>query len=104
MYPGKLEPDSLLSAFYKQLDNSSGHMLDLPAQLGKLLKSFMAGAQNEFSFLRPECPGTPPQSLKKAVRFTGNAAKTTYLEQLWRKYSEISHAPADQGKSTNIVV
>ncbi|MCL1980447.1 MAG: adenosylcobalamin-dependent ribonucleoside-diphosphate reductase, partial [Proteobacteria bacterium] len=26
----------------KQLDRSSGHMLDLPAQLGKLLKSFMA--------------------------------------------------------------
>ena len=42
----------------KQLDRSSGHMLDLPAQLGKLLKSFMAGTRNGFSSSCPECPGT----------------------------------------------
>ncbi|MCI5223827.1 MAG: ribonucleoside-diphosphate reductase, adenosylcobalamin-dependent, partial [Candidatus Electrothrix sp. AR4] len=42
----------------KQLDRSSGHMLDLPAQLGKLLKSFMAGTQKGFSSSCPECPGT----------------------------------------------
>ncbi|MCI5195290.1 MAG: hypothetical protein D3919_03485 [Candidatus Electrothrix sp. AW5] len=41
----------------KQLDRSSGHMLDLPAQLGKLLKSFMAGTRNGFSSSCPECPG-----------------------------------------------
>ncbi|RWX45484.1 hypothetical protein H206_02147 [Candidatus Electrothrix aarhusensis] len=42
-----------------QLDHSSGHMLDLPAQLGKLLKSFMAGTRKEFSFSCPcpKCPG-----------------------------------------------
>ena len=42
----------------KQLDRSSGHMLDLPAQLGKLLKSFMAGTRNGFTSSCPECPGT----------------------------------------------
>jgi len=41
----------------KQLDRSSGHMLDLPAQLGKLLKSFMAGTQRGFSSSCPECTG-----------------------------------------------
>lgn len=41
----------------KQLDRSSGHMLDLPAQLGKLLKSFMAGTRNGFSSACPECSG-----------------------------------------------
>jgi ribonucleoside-diphosphate reductase alpha chain len=41
----------------KQLDRSSGHMLDLPAQLGKLLKSFMAGTQRGFSSVCPECAG-----------------------------------------------
>ncbi|MCI5130359.1 MAG: hypothetical protein D3904_02265 [Candidatus Electrothrix sp. EH2] len=41
----------------KQLDRSSGHMLDLPAQLSKLLKSFMAGTRNGFSSSCPECPG-----------------------------------------------
>ena len=41
----------------KQLDRSSGHMLDLPAQLGKLLKSFMAGTQRGFSSMCPECSG-----------------------------------------------
>ena len=41
----------------KQLDRSSGHMLDLPAQLGKLLKSFMAGTQHGFSSVCPECSG-----------------------------------------------
>lgn len=41
----------------KQLDRSSGHMLDLPAQLGKLLKSFMAGTQRGFSSICPECEG-----------------------------------------------
>ncbi len=41
----------------KQLDRSSGHMLDLPAQLGKLLKSFMAGTQKGFSSICPECSG-----------------------------------------------
>lgn len=42
----------------KQLDRSSGHMLDLPAQLSKLFKSFMAGTQNGFSSICPECSGT----------------------------------------------
>ncbi len=41
----------------KQLDRSSGHMLDLPAQLGKLLKSFMAGTQRGFASACPECEG-----------------------------------------------
>ncbi len=41
----------------KQLDRSSGHMLDLPAQLSKLFKSFMAGTQNGFSSTCPECSG-----------------------------------------------
>ncbi len=41
----------------KQLDRSSGHMLDLPAQLGKLLKSFMAGTQHGFASVCPECKG-----------------------------------------------
>lgn len=41
----------------KQLDRSSGHMLDLPAQLGKLLKSFMAATQHGFSSSCPECAG-----------------------------------------------
>lgn len=39
----------------KQLDRSSGHMLDLPAQLSKLFKSFMAGTQQGFSAICPEC-------------------------------------------------
>lgn len=41
----------------KQLDRSSGHMLDLPAQLSKLFKSFMAGTQKGFSSSCPECAG-----------------------------------------------
>jgi len=41
----------------KQLDRSSGHMLDLPAQLGKLLKSFMAGTHRGFTSICPECSG-----------------------------------------------
>ncbi len=41
----------------KQLDRSSGHMLDLPAQLSKLFKSFMAGTQKGFSSTCPECAG-----------------------------------------------
>lgn len=41
----------------RQLDRSSGHMLDLPAQLGKLLKSFMAGTQHGFASDCPECSG-----------------------------------------------
>ncbi|ADU66680.1 ribonucleoside-diphosphate reductase, adenosylcobalamin-dependent [Desulfurispirillum indicum S5] len=41
----------------KQLDRSSGHMLDLPAQLGKLLKSFMAGTQNGFHSKCADCGG-----------------------------------------------
>ena len=41
----------------KQLDRSSGHMLDLPAQLGKLLKSFMAATQHGFASICPECHG-----------------------------------------------
>ncbi|MBU1565973.1 MAG: adenosylcobalamin-dependent ribonucleoside-diphosphate reductase [Proteobacteria bacterium] len=41
----------------KQLDRSSGHMLDLPAQLGKLFKSFLAGTQKGFSATCPECSG-----------------------------------------------
>ena len=42
----------------KQLDRSSGHMLDLPAQLSKLFKSFMAGTQHGFASVCPECSGT----------------------------------------------
>lgn len=42
----------------KQLDRSSGHMLDLPAQLSKLFKSFMAGTQKGFASICPECTGT----------------------------------------------
>lgn len=42
----------------KQLDRSSGHMLDLPAQLSKLFKSFMAGTQRGFTSVCPECSGT----------------------------------------------
>jgi len=42
----------------KQLDRSSGHMLDLPAQLSKLFKSFMAGTQHGFASTCPECSGT----------------------------------------------
>ncbi len=41
-----------------QLDRSSGHMLDLPAQLGKLLKFFMAGTQHGFASACPECDGS----------------------------------------------
>lgn len=41
----------------KQLDRSSGHMLDLPAQLSKLFKSFMAGTQRGFASVCPECSG-----------------------------------------------
>lgn len=41
----------------KQLDRSSGHMLDLPAQLSKLFKSFMAGTQKGFATTCPECSG-----------------------------------------------
>ncbi len=41
----------------KQLDRSSGHMLDLPAQLGKLLKSFMATTQRGYAAPCPECEG-----------------------------------------------
>ena len=41
----------------KQLDRSSGHMLDLPAQLSKLFKSFMAGTHYGFASTCPECSG-----------------------------------------------
>ena len=41
----------------KQLDRSSGHMLDLPAQLSKLFKSFMASTQHGFAATCPECAG-----------------------------------------------
>lgn len=41
----------------KQLDRSSGHMLDLPAQLSKLFKSFLAGTQRGFASVCPECSG-----------------------------------------------
>ena len=41
----------------KQLDRSSGHMLDLPAQLSKLFKSFLAGTQKGFISECPECAG-----------------------------------------------
>lgn len=39
----------------KQLDRSSGHMRDLPAQLGRLLKTFMAGTNRGFSS-NSNCP------------------------------------------------
>ena len=41
----------------KQLDRSSGHRLDLPAQLSRLLKSFMAGTHHGFASSCPECAG-----------------------------------------------
>ena len=41
----------------RQLDRSSGHRLDLPAQLSRLLKSFMAGTHHGFSSTCPECKG-----------------------------------------------
>lgn len=41
----------------KQLDRSSGHRLDLPAQLSRLLKSFMAGTHHGFASSCPECSG-----------------------------------------------
>ncbi len=46
-----------MNEIIKQLDRSSGHMLDLPAQLSKLFKSFMAGTQHGFSDTCPECSG-----------------------------------------------
>ena len=49
--------DVPMSEIIKQLDRSSGHMLDLPAQLSKLFKSFMAGTQYGFSSTCPECSG-----------------------------------------------
>ena len=45
------------SEIIKQLDRSSGHMLDLPAQLSKLFKSFMASTQHGFAATCPECAG-----------------------------------------------
>jgi len=47
-----------MNEIIKQLDRSSGHMLDLPAQLSKLFKSFMAGTQNGFASTCPECNGS----------------------------------------------
>jgi ribonucleoside-diphosphate reductase alpha chain len=49
--------DVPMNEIIKQLDRSSGHMLDLPAQLGKLFKSFMAGTQYGFASICPECGG-----------------------------------------------
>ena len=46
-----------VSEIIKQLDRSSGHMLDLPAQLSKLFKSFMAGTHHGFASACPECSG-----------------------------------------------
>jgi ribonucleoside-diphosphate reductase alpha chain len=46
-----------ISEIIKQLDRSSGHMLDLPAQLSKLFKSFMASTQHGFASVCPECSG-----------------------------------------------
>ncbi len=46
-----------MNEIIKQLDRSSGHMLDLPAQLSKLFKSFMAGTQHGFASTCPECSG-----------------------------------------------
>ena len=39
----------------KQLDKSSGHMNDLPAQLSKLFKTFVSTTQKGFSSKCPEC-------------------------------------------------
>jgi ribonucleoside-diphosphate reductase alpha chain len=47
-----------MNEIIKQLDRSSGHMLDLPGQLSKLFKSFMAGTQHGFASICPECSGT----------------------------------------------
>ena len=46
-----------MAEIIKQLDRSSGHMLDLPAQLSKLFKSFMAATQYGFASTCPECSG-----------------------------------------------
>ncbi len=46
-----------MAEIIRQLDRSSGHMLDLPAQLSKLFKSFMAGTQHGFASACPECSG-----------------------------------------------
>ena len=50
--------DVPMNEIIKQLDRSSGHMLDLPAQLSKLFKSFMAGTQHGFADTCPECSGS----------------------------------------------
>lgn len=52
-----LRYDIPMEEIIKQLDRSAGHMLDLPSQMGKLLKSFMAGTQNGFSGTCPDCNG-----------------------------------------------
>lgn len=41
----------------RQLERSSGQMFDLPAQLAKLLKSFMASTHHGFATTCPECGG-----------------------------------------------
>lgn len=41
----------------RQLERSSGQMFDLPAQLSKLLKSFMASTHHGFASACPECDG-----------------------------------------------
>ncbi len=46
------------SEIIKQLDRSSGHMLDLPAQLSKSFKSFMDGTQLGSASNFPECAGS----------------------------------------------
>jgi len=46
-----------MNEIIRQLDRSSGHMLDLPAQLSKLLKSFMATTHHGFTSMCPECKG-----------------------------------------------
>ncbi len=49
--------DVPMGEIIKQLDRSSGHMQDLPAQLSKLFKAFMAGTQHGFASTCPECSG-----------------------------------------------
>lgn len=46
-----------ISEIIKQFDRSSGSMFDLPAQLGKLLKTFMSKTQHGYKIKCKECGG-----------------------------------------------
>ena len=46
-----------MAEIIRQLERSSGHRQDLPGQLSKLLKSFMADTHHGFASSCPECGG-----------------------------------------------